>query len=166
MTGKVHWRCFHCGETFTLKQERWAREHFGRRPDAQPVCLIRTAGEAALLSALRKAEDLLESYRREDGDILRAMWSMQADHASALRREEERGYNKGVVDARVTDPAKQVLHVTTIESLADALARAGEMALPIFGRKVLFRSVKWEAGRQGFTADMTVELQAVVEVKP
>ena len=95
---KIHWRCFHCGETFTRAQERWAREHFGRDQSAQPVCLIRTAGEGALLSALREAEDELQSYRDEDQKILRAMHSMQADHLTALRREEERGYNKGVSD--------------------------------------------------------------------
>lgn len=100
MTGKIHWRCFHCGDTFTLAQRRWAAEHFGREQDAEPVCLIRTAGEGALLTALREAEDQLAGYRAEDGLILRAMYSMRGDHAQALIREEERGYAKGVVDAR------------------------------------------------------------------
>ncbi len=101
MTGKVHWRCFHCGETFTLAQKRWAAEHFGDEQSQQPVCLIRSAGESALLSALRKSERELRSYRVEDNAILRAMWAMQSDHAAALRREEERGYAKGLADARV-----------------------------------------------------------------
>lgn len=100
MTGKIHWRCFHCGDTFTLAQKRWAAEHFGKREDQEPVCLIRTAGESALLAALRDAEDQLESYRSEDNLILRSMWSMQADHRQALIREEGRGYEKGVADAR------------------------------------------------------------------
>ncbi len=97
---RVHWRCFHCGETFTKAQERWAREHFGRDESAEPVCLIRTAGESALLTALRNAQDELNSYRCEDNDILVAMQHMQADHASALIREEQKGYDKGVADAR------------------------------------------------------------------
>lgn len=101
MSKKVHWRCFHCGETFTLQQERWAREHFGRAQDAEPVCLIRTAGETALLSALRTAEDQLAAYRSEDQGILRAMSAMQADHRQALIREEERGYAKGLIDGRL-----------------------------------------------------------------
>lgn len=100
MTGKIHWRCFHCGETFTLAQKRWAGEHFGWRQEQEPVCLIRTAGESQLLNALRFAENELAGYREEDGRIIRAMYSMQADHAAALRREEERGYAKGVADAR------------------------------------------------------------------
>ena len=95
----VYWRCFHCGETFTRAQERWAREHFGRDVSAEAVCLIRTAGESALLSALRQAEDQLIAYRAEDSAILRAMMAMQADHALAMRREEERGYAKGLEDA-------------------------------------------------------------------
>lgn len=106
MTGKIHWRCFHCDATFTLAQRKWAAEHFGRAEDAEPVCLIRTAGETALLSALRKAEDELVGYRAEDSLILRAMCSMQADHAQALKREEERGYAKGLADARHPAPPK------------------------------------------------------------
>lgn len=100
MTGKIHWRCFHCGATFTEAQRRWAAEHFGRREDQEPVCLIRSAGESALLHALRDAEDQLAGYREEDGNIMRAMAAMSADHAQALRNEEERGYAKGVADMR------------------------------------------------------------------
>lgn len=100
MGGKVYWRCFYCGETFTLQQKRWAAKHFGREHDAEPVCLIRTAGEGALLAALRAAEDQLAGYRAEDGLILRSMWAMRADHAEALMREEERGYAKGLSDGR------------------------------------------------------------------
>lgn len=100
MTGKIHWRCFHCGEAFTKAQERWAREHFGASQDSQPVCLIRSAGEGALIALVRKQEDALAAYRAEDSDMMRAVYSMQADHAQALRREEERRYAKGVADAR------------------------------------------------------------------
>lgn len=73
--------------------------------DAEPVCLIRTAGEGALLTALRNAEDLLAAYRAEDSDLIRAMFSMRADHAEALRREEERGYAKGLADGRALTSA-------------------------------------------------------------
>jgi len=97
---KIYWRCFHCGDTFTKAQERWAREHFGRDQGELPVCQMRVPGEHHLLTALRKAQDELESYRAEDSDLMRAMFAMQADHAEALRREEERGYAKGVADAR------------------------------------------------------------------
>lgn len=97
---KIHWRCFHCGETFTKPQERWAREHFGRDCSAEPVCLIRSAGENALLSALRAAEDELAGYRAEDSLIIRSMHSMSADHVRALIREEEKGFARGLEDAK------------------------------------------------------------------
>lgn len=107
MADRIHWRCFHCGETFTRAQERWAREHFGRDEGATPVCLIRSAGEAALLSALRRAEYELASYRLEDTALLRAMWAMQSDHQQALIRAEEDGYNKGV---REVGRLRELLH--------------------------------------------------------
>jgi hypothetical protein len=97
---KIHWRCFHCGETFTKAQERWAREHFGDDKSATPACEYRLAGESALISLLRKQERELARYRAEDSATLRALYAMQADHRSALIREEERGYAKGLADGR------------------------------------------------------------------
>ena len=100
MDRKIHWRCFHCDETFTKAQERWAREHFGTNEDALPVCQMRIPGEHHLLTALRNAQDELARYRCEDADLMRALYAQAADHASALRREEERGYEKGLADGR------------------------------------------------------------------
>lgn len=100
---RVHWRCFHCGDTFTKAQVRHAREHFGRDEGEEPVCLIRSAGESALLTALRNAQDDLAGYHAEDSDLMRALWAMGADHAVALKREEERGYAKGLLDAKLED---------------------------------------------------------------
>ena len=92
------WRCFHCGEA--CKSEVDARNHFGSMEGSEPACSIKGAGEFALLQALRNAEDRLQRYMAEDSDTLRAMSSMQSDHQQALRREEERGYAKGVADMR------------------------------------------------------------------
>lgn len=97
---RVFWRCFHCGDAFTKAQERWAREHFGRADGELTVCQMRIPGEHHLLSALRNAQDELARYRAEDGDLMRAIYAMSADHAGALRREEERGYEKGLADGR------------------------------------------------------------------
>lgn len=97
---RVHWRCFHCGETFTKAQARWAREHFGANEDALPVCQMRIPGEHHLLTLLRKQEAELAAHRAEDTDLWRSLYSQSADHATALIREEERGYEKGVRDAR------------------------------------------------------------------
>lgn len=91
------WRCFHCDEV--LRTPRDARLHFGNH-GSEPACLIKAPGEFALLTVLRNAEDELARHRAEDSDVLRAMWSMQADHAEALRREEEKGYSRGLADAK------------------------------------------------------------------
>lgn len=102
---KIYWRCFHCGEAFTKAQERWARQHFGRDEGELPVCQMRMPGEHHLLTALRNAQDELAAYRAEDSDLMRAIYAMQADHAQALRREEERGYEKGLADGRALTPS-------------------------------------------------------------
>ena len=100
MTGKIHWRCFHCDATFTRAQERWAREHFGHEDGDLPVCQMRVPGEHHLLTILRKQEAKLRDFYAEDTELWRALHAQAADHAEALRREEERGYAKGVADAR------------------------------------------------------------------
>jgi hypothetical protein len=97
---RIHWRCFHCGDTFTKAQERHALNHFGADQGELPVCQMRGPGEYHLLEMLRKAQAELERHRAEDSDTMRAIYSMQADHAAALRQEEERGYAKGLADGR------------------------------------------------------------------
>ena len=92
------WRCFFCSDVFVT--ERDARLHFGGTRGADAACQIKIAGEFALLDALRNAEDELQRYRNEDSDILRLLWSTRADHAEALRREEEKGYARGLEDAK------------------------------------------------------------------
>jgi len=44
--------------------------------------------------------DELIGYRAEDTELCRAMYSMAADHAEALIREEEKGYARGLADAK------------------------------------------------------------------
>jgi hypothetical protein len=107
MTGKIHWRCFHCDATFTKAQQRWALQHFGADQGALPACQMRIPGEHHLLTILRKMEGELATYRAEDTDLWRALYAQAADHAQALRREEERGYEKGLVDAR-TEAAEEL----------------------------------------------------------
>jgi hypothetical protein len=100
MSRAIYWRCFHCGDAFTKAQENHARDHFGRDQGETPVCLIREPGEYHVLRALRDAQDELASYRVEDTELWRALHSMSSDHRQALIREEEKGYAKGVADAR------------------------------------------------------------------
>lgn len=127
MTQAVHWRCFHCGDTFTKAQEKHARKHFGRDEGEQPVCLIRSAGEDALLSALRNAQDQLERYRLEDSDLMRAMWALRSDHARRVRQAEEEGYAKGLRDVRAThDVAKEVGSFVRAIADANGFTKAGD----------------------------------------
>lgn len=99
----IEWRCFHCDEVFTRRQD--AIEHFGppsnllagRFGDAETACQLK-GHEHGLLGVIRRQEEELRGYRNEDGEITRAMFGMQSDHAAALRREEEAGYAKGLAD--------------------------------------------------------------------
>ena len=95
---RIYWRCFHCGDTFTKAQVKHARDHFGTDESQTPVCLIREPGEYHVLRALRNAQDELATYRAEDTELHRALSAMACDHGAALRREEERGYAKGLRD--------------------------------------------------------------------
>ncbi len=92
------WTCFHCGETF--RSVGAARDHFGANPDHEPGCIIQVqAGEErGLLMALRKAEAELARWRAEDSDSARQFYAMRAEHATALRKAEEDGYEKGLRD--------------------------------------------------------------------
>jgi hypothetical protein len=91
------WRCFHCGEI--CASEAHATEHFGGTRGALAGCQL-TSSDRHLLTALREAEKHLAAYRAEDGDILRAMYSMKDDHQRALVQAEQSGYDKGVRDGR------------------------------------------------------------------
>ena len=94
------WTCFHCGETFRV--EAAARIHFGASPEAEPGCMlkVRCGEEHALLATLREAEEQLARYAAEDTDLHREIARLEADHATALRREEETGYARGRRDER------------------------------------------------------------------
>ena len=78
-------------EVFT--DEAAAREHFGESLCADPACQID-------MTDVRGMENQLRQYHEEDTVLHRKIRSMEADHATALRREEEAGYAKGLVDSR------------------------------------------------------------------
>lgn len=92
------WTCFHCGETFTTPGA--ARDHFGGNLLELAGCQIKAGEERGLLMELRRAQAELERYRADDSDADRLYWVIQADHQVALRREEEKGYARGLEDAR------------------------------------------------------------------
>lgn len=96
------WRCFHCDEVFTRMED--AAQHFGRDLRSLTACQIK-GHENLLIKKIREQEELLSSYMNEDGAILRAMQAQQAEHAQALIRAEELGYNRGVRDATLEHAA-------------------------------------------------------------
>ena len=121
------WRCFFCGDTFTTQVD--ARNHFGTDQMAQTACQIKAAGEFALLQALRNAEDDLARYRAEDSDILRAMYSAAADHGTALKREEEKGYARGLRDANYADTREAALREALLQAKGALLVNMSRIRL-------------------------------------
>lgn len=118
------WRCFQCDETFTDRDA--ALEHFG------PHCLCDTACQIDI-KKYREMEVLHERELAEDSDSHRKFYSMQADHAQALIREEQKGYDKGVAvwasvwaSARATiAKLKEESAWRPIESVSEDDRRAG-----------------------------------------
>lgn len=94
MANRKTWRCFHCDEVF--RSPRLAAEHFGDEMYSTPACQI--GGLRPMVTLIRDQERQLRSYRAEDTNLLRALWSIESDHRQALRREEERGYERGLKD--------------------------------------------------------------------
>jgi hypothetical protein len=94
------WTCFHCGETFpgNMGGHRAAQLHFGASIHDDPKCQISA-------HRLRAMETELRRYREEDTDLHREIARLQSDHAVALRREEEKGYARGLRDALREDEA-------------------------------------------------------------
>jgi hypothetical protein len=90
-TNALPWRCFHCDETFTDAEQ--ATLHFGRTQMSEPACQVSP-------ERLRELEAQLDRYRHEDTDLHREIYGLHAKHHTALQREEEKGYARGLADAR------------------------------------------------------------------
>lgn len=84
------WLCFHCDESFTDREA--AAIHFGTHEHQRPACLIDAA-------EYRRMEAKEARYAEEDADCHRAMHRMAGEHQQALRRAEEAGYAKGLIDS-------------------------------------------------------------------
>jgi hypothetical protein len=92
------WRCFHCGDFFTDADD--ARDHFGSYTLDDPACIL-NAMEGGILKLYREACEELMKYREEDNASFREFYRLGAEHAVALRREEEKGYERGLRDGRL-----------------------------------------------------------------
>lgn len=97
---QVSWRCFHCTEVFTDREA--AADHFGVQIDgcADDVACKLNAKDGLLLKMLREAQRELRQYHQEDTAAFRQFYALGADHTTALRREEEKGYARGLEDAK------------------------------------------------------------------
>lgn len=77
----------HFGPTFKGWQE--ARNHFGDNVRGDAFCQYTS-------TQVRAMEHLLRSYQEEDTPRDRHLAQIQSEHATALRREEEKGYQRGL----------------------------------------------------------------------
>ncbi len=94
---KETWRCFHCDEVFTSR--KYAAEHFGSDEGDTPACRL-SHSDGHLVTLIRKLQRELASYRREDNHILRAWDARVMEGVDAIRKAEERGFDRGVQDAK------------------------------------------------------------------
>ncbi|MDE4922682.1 hypothetical protein [Cupriavidus metallidurans] len=84
------WRCFHCDEKFD--DHAAAAEHFGTSMAQEPACQID-------ITTYREMESLVRQHVEEDTDLHREIARLQCEHATALIREEEKGYARGLQQA-------------------------------------------------------------------
>lgn len=93
------WRCFHCDEVFTNYEA--AAAHFGVQIDscADEVACKLTTQEKTLVEMLREAQAELRRYHQEDTEQFRMFYALGASHGTALRQEEEKGYQRGLRDS-------------------------------------------------------------------
>lgn len=102
------WRCFHCDAVFTNQYE--AGIHFGA--DVAGTCACVLPHERHLVEHIRDLEGLLNEYRGDRDQITRSIMTLEADHRSALQREEEKGYARGLSDGRDGRTALDALEQT------------------------------------------------------
>lgn len=92
------WRCFQCDEVFT--DAKSAGDHFGVWPSDVAACRVE-GGMAAELERLRQETVRLQrQISEEDTPLYRQLRRQESEHSTALLREEEKGYARGVRDAR------------------------------------------------------------------
>lgn len=103
------WRCFHCDEVFTDRQQ--AEDHFGSGEHCEAACRIKMGAERSLLKALRNVEQdaaaAWSAVHNETTDIAKAYHAQAARHHVQLQTVEEMGYARGLADARAEALASQ-----------------------------------------------------------
>lgn len=115
------WRCFHCAEVFTTEED--AGQHFGVDQTATCACVLKE--ERPLIMLIREQEAELRQYRAEESASYRGFYELGASHAVALRREEEKGYARGLRDARAEPVSDE-----EIQAGVDAMIEALDKPIP------------------------------------
>lgn len=107
------WRCFHCDEVFT--DPKSAANHFGVDHIGDETLCQMAQVDGGIARVIADLAEELQRYRSEDNTSYREFYALGADHSQALRREEEKGYARGMKDARAEA-------VEECAKIADAMA--------------------------------------------
>lgn len=123
------WRCFHCCEEFYDRES--AATHFGSYRSSYPICKVDAA-------KYREMEAEVESWRAESAPLQREVHSLQAEIARKSQEAEEKGYARGLRDAK-RYPEELGLMPIPVEQAAikppsvDALLRIKDSVRPVAG---------------------------------
>jgi hypothetical protein len=140
---KKEWRCFHCDEVFT--DHAAAADHFGVQIDdcADNVACKLNATEGLIVKMLREAQQELRIYHQEDNAAFQQFYALGAQHSTALLREEEKGYARGLEDAKKFPETLGLMCIPPTNDIRDAAryrclraAKASDdVTVEIFGDK-------------------------------
>lgn len=89
------WKCFHCDYEARTREE--AVLHFGHEESCVTACLI-DIGRYREMD--RKYQRILYDLAGETAACHNDLYRMQADYEQRLIREEEKGYARGLRDAK------------------------------------------------------------------
>jgi hypothetical protein len=92
------WRCFHCDEVFT--DPKAAANHFGVDHAGNETLCQMAQVDGGIARVIADLAEELQRYRSEDNTSYREFYALGADHRAALIKEEQKGYDRGLADAR------------------------------------------------------------------
>lgn len=126
------WRCFHCGEVFT--DPKAAANHFGVDHIGDETLCQMAQVDGGIAKVIADLAEELQRYRSEDNTSYREFYALGADHRAALIKEEQKGYDRGLADARA-------------EAALAAAPQAQESAVEKFKKRIV---EMMQAGCTGF----------------
>lgn len=69
---------------------------------------------------IRRLEEEISRHRAEDSDVMRSIYTLEADHRQALIRAEEDGYGKGVRDMKAERNQREMAAGTRCDGSCNA----------------------------------------------